>query len=678
MDEVGRLELIREALIAVTQEMRANVIHSSYSSIIYEGHDFSTALVGPDGRYVAQCDGDHPLHVFSVPYSTRKILERFGDDVHEGDVFLHNDPYTGGTHLNDILQLHPVVHEGGVVMFAAVRYHFGDVGGMTAGSLSGEAREIFQEGLRITPMKICDRGAMNEACLGLLFDNMRQPLERRGDFNAMYGTGRKAVEHVRRLCRRFGKDDLLEAIGEILARSEKVMRSRIRALEDGDYHAEGFMESTGASAEPLVLRLKLSVRGDRLIADYTGTSPQTEGPTNVGPAMTMTSLCTIVKSFLDPGTPVNHGSFEPIEIVSPPGTFVNATYPAACGGMTEVKSLLDSVGSTAMGQAVPGMKVGDLKGGANHTYISGPDPHRGGDIYLLYEYVAGGTGASEGHDGNNGVRNYTEGDFNSVHAIEVVENQYPITVDRFEIRAGSCGDGEWRGGFGVRRDVRVGSDAGTLSVLTDKCVIPPFGVHGAGNGAGNRFVVVRDGEVLEPSAVPGKVSGFPLRRDDVVREESAGGGGYGDPLERDADRVAADVRLGYFTAGQADRRYGVVLNAGGGVDKPATERRRRELRDARVHVAVQAANEEMYAGAKREFVVPPAVAERLGIDDGALVELTAGAGPLVRGWARVGDAGAGDAGGSAPVLVGASAFDLLKTAPGGSAEIRRVTAAPPE
>ena len=673
MDEVGKLELIREALVAVAQEMRANVIHSSYSSIIYEGHDFSTALVGPDGRYVAQCDGDHPLHVFSVPYSTRKILEEFGDDIREGDIFLHNDPYTGGTHLNDILQLHPVVHEGDIVMFAAIRYHFGDVGGMTAGSLSGEAREIFQEGLRITPTKICNAGVMNEAYLSLLFNNMRQPLERRGDFNAMYGTGRKAVEHVQRLCRRFGKKDLLEAIDEILARSETVMRSRIQALEDGDYYAEGFMESTGTSPEPLVLRLKLSVKGDRLIADYTGTSPQTAGPTNVGPAMTMTSLCTIVKSFLDPGTPVNHGSFEPIEIISPPGTFINATYPAACGGMTEVKTLLDSVGSTVMGQAVPEMMVGDLKGGANHTYISGPDPHRDDDIYLLYEWIAGGTGASEGHDGNNGVRNYTEGDFNSVHAVEVVESQYPIAVDRFEIRAGSCGDGKWRGGFGVRRDVRVKSDVGALSVLTDKCVIPPFGVHGAKNGAGNHFVVIRDGEFLEPSAVPGKVSGFPLRQEDVVREESAGGGGYGDPLERDPDLVATDVRLGYFRADQADRRYGVVLNADGGVDEPETGRRRQELGDERIRVAVQAANAEMYADAKREFVVPSDVAARLGIGEGDLVELIAGTGPLVRGWARIGDAD-----GDAPVMVGTSAFNLLKTTPGAPAEIRRVVSTPPE
>ena len=670
MDEVGRLELIREALIAVTQEMRANVIRSSYSSIIYEGHDFSTALVGPDGRYVAQCDGDHPLHVFSVPYSTREILKEFGNDIHEGDIFLHNDPYTGGTHLNDILQLHPVFYEGEIAMFAAIRYHFGDVGGMTPGSLSGEAREIFQEGLRITPTKICNKGVMNDAYLSLLFNNMRQPLERRGDFNAMYGTGRKAVEHVQRLCRRFGREDLLQAINEIIARSEKVMRSRIRALPDGDYFSEGFMESTGTSAEPLVIRLKLSIKGDRLIADYSGTSPQTAGPTNVGPAMTMTSLCTIVKSFLDPDTPVNHGSFEPIEIISPPGTFINATYPAPCGGMTEVKTLLDSAGSTAMGQAVPNMKVGDLKGGANHTYISGPDPHRD-DIYLLYEWPAGGTGASEGHDGNNGVRNYTEGDFNSVHAVEIVESQYPISIDRFEIRNGSCGDGEWRGGFGIRRDVRVKSETGSLSVLTDKCIIPPYGVHGAKNAAGNHFVVIRKGENIEPSAVPGKVSGFVLQTDDVVREESAGGGGFGDPLDRDTVLVQEDVRLGYITTHQSNVRYGVVLSDDGVVDPEATERRRQELRNQRIHVAVQASNEEMFSAAKREFVLPSTIAQKLQIIEGNLVELVAGTGPLVRGWARIADTGD-----DAPVMIGASTFDLLKATPGSSVEIRRVNSSP--
>ena len=212
MDQLGLLELIREALIAVVHEMRANVIHSSYSSVIYEGHDFSCALLTADGRHVAQSDGDTPVHIIAVPYSTREVIRTFKDDIHEGDVFLHNDPYTGGTHLNDILMLHPVFSRGKPVLFAAIRYHWADVGGMTAGSLSGQAREIYQEGMRITPTRICEKGAMNETFLRLLIENMRLPAERMGDFNAMYGTARKAEEHIQRLLKRFGPDDLIEAI----------------------------------------------------------------------------------------------------------------------------------------------------------------------------------------------------------------------------------------------------------------------------------------------------------------------------------------------------------------------------------------------------------------------------------------------------------------------------------
>ena len=288
MDQLGLLELIREALIAVVHEMRANVIRSSYSSVIYEGHDFSCALLTADGRHVAQSDGDTPIHIIAVPYSARVVIEAFRDDIHEGDVFLHNDPYTGGTHLNDILMLHPVFSGGRLVLFAAIRYHWADVGGMTAGSLSGQATEIYQEGMRIAPTRICEKGAMNETFLRLLVENMRLPAERMGDFNAMHGTGRKAEAHVRRLLERFGPDDLLTAIEEILRRSEDVMRRRIRELEDGDYHAEGYIESDGVSPESLVGRLKLTIRGDEMTADFSGASTQAAGPTNVGPSMALT------------------------------------------------------------------------------------------------------------------------------------------------------------------------------------------------------------------------------------------------------------------------------------------------------------------------------------------------------------------------------------------------------
>jgi len=670
MDQLGLLELIREALVAVVHEMRANVIHSSYSSVIYEGHDFSCALLTADGRHVAQSDDDTPIHIIAVPYSTREVIRKFEGDIHEGDVFLHNDPYTGGTHLNDILMLHPVFSGGEPVMFAAIRYHWADVGGMTAGSLSGQAREIYQEGMRITPTRICKKGVMNETFLRLLIENMRLPAERMGDFNAMYGTARKAEEHIQRLLKRFGPTDLMEAIEEILNRSEKVMRDRIRSLKDGDYYAENYIESDGVDPNPRVARLKLTVMGDEMIADFTGTSVQAAGPTNVGPSMTLTSLGSITKSFLDPYTPINHGSFEPITIIAPQGTMVNAQHPAPCGGMVEVKALMDTLVATVLGQAVPEMKVGDLKGGANHIYTVGKHIDRD-DIFILYEWPAGGTGASSGLDGNNSVRQYNEGDFNSIHAIEVVESQYPLRVERSELRVGSCGDGEYRGGLGLRRDLRLLSQSGQLSVLTDKCTIPPIGVHGAANGAANNFVVVRDGEVVQPSPVPGKVSGFPLREGDIVRYETAGGGGYGDPLDRDPLMVARDTRLGYITPNIAEIRYGVVFGGNHEINDAATKERRSALREARVHLTLEAANEDDYSGDRRVFRVPSVIASRVGVSDGDLVEIFSGTGPLLRGWVQLDDSN-----GDSAMSVGPDALHLLAVAPGDAIEIRPVRREP--
>ena len=425
---------------------------------------------------------DNPIHIFAVPYSAAEVVRAFGGDIHEGDIFLHNDPYTGGTHLNDVLMLYPVFHDGCLAMFTAVRCHWGDVGGMTPGSLSGRVREIYQEGLRITPARICDRGRMNDAFLSLLFDNMRITRERRGDFKTMLGTSRKAAEHVGRLFARFGGDALLDAIEELIARSEKVMRDRIALAPDGTYHAEGYLDSDGHGAAPLLGRLALIIGGDRIVADFTGSSPQTEGPTNVGPAMAFNAVASIVKSFLDPDTPVNHGSFNPIEIVNPAGSFLNATLPAPCGGMVECRALMCGLVVSALGQALPEKRVGDLKGGGNHVYVSGPHPERD-DIFLLYEYPAGGTGATGRTDGNHAVRAFPEGDFNVVQSVEIVEAQCPLRVESYGLREGSCGDGEFRGGLGLRRNVRVLTGGASLSVLADKNVIPPFGVAG---GVGRR------------------------------------------------------------------------------------------------------------------------------------------------------------------------------------------------
>jgi N-methylhydantoinase B len=544
-------------------------------------------------------------------------------------------------------------------MFAAMRCHWNDVGGMTPGSLSGRVNEIIQEGIRIEPTKICDRGTMNEPFMNLLFNNMRARSERLGDFNAMIGTGRKAEEHMQRLYKRFGAG-LLGGVEELIVRSERLLRARIAERPDGDYYAEGYIESDGANPDPLVVKLKLTVAGDEIVADFAGTSAQTNGPTNCGPAMALNAVGTIVKSFLDPKTPINQGSFNPITVISEEGSFINARNDAPCGGMAECKFLIDSVVASAMGKVAPEMTVGDLKGGANHVIISGSDPR--GSNYIHYEWPAGGTGASDGTDGSNAVRSYNEGDFNSIQSVEMVEGQFPLRIERCEIRDGMCGDGEFRGGFGLRRDVRILGERGALSVLSEKNVIPPYGVEGGSNGAANNFTVIRDGEVTPPSDVPGKVSGFVLRTGDIVREETAGGGGYGDRLKREPEKVLADVLDGYLTESEAEHRYGVIVESGI-VGSVATAAKRSELAKMKISVLLELANEELTDGPRRQFIVPEGVASKLGIGAGDLIELVTGRGSPLRAWARFGGSGE-------TVVVSPSSLDILDVTPGDRVQIR--------
>lgn len=665
--DIGVLELVRESLVAVVKEMRANIIHSSYSSIIYEGHDFSCALVSADGRLLAQSLDDNPLHIFAVPHSAREIIRVFGDDIHEGDAFLHNDPYTGGTHLNDVLMLYPIFDEGRLVLFAAARCHWGDVGGSTPGSISGRVTEILQEGIRIVPTRICEKGKLNEPFLELLFQNMRNPAERQGDFKTMLGTSRKAAEHVKRLTARFGADKMLSSIEELMRRSEQVMRERVKDCPDGVYHAEGYIESNGNDHEPIVARLKLTIDGDRMIADFTGTAPQTKGPTNVGPSMAPNAVCTIAKAFLDPKTSINHGSFEPIEVIAPVGSFINARWPAPCGGMVEVKALLDSLMVAALGQAMPEMIAGALKGGANHTLIGGNDPKWGS--FLFYEYPAGGTGASKDLDGGTVVRAFSDGDFNSVQSIEVVESSLPLRVESYGIREDSCGDGKNRGGFGMRRRIRVLSNNASLSILSDRNIIPPYGVMAGSHGAPNHFVVERGNGVFEPSEHPGKVAGFSLQDGDIVVMETAGGGGYGDPLERDPEKVRKDVSLGYLSAGEALRRYGVALMSDASVDTQATRKKREEIKSSRVFLSLRLVNRELVEGFRRIVEVPAAAAKRLSIVEGALVEIITGSHASSRAWVRIVD------GDDNALGVDAATLALVTGKAGDQVEIRPVRSA---
>jgi N-methylhydantoinase B len=629
------LEVIREAFVSTVREMRVTLVRTAYSSVLYEGEDFSCVLMDGQAQIVAMSKGhDHPLHIVPIAWSMRAVREKFGDDIHPGDVFLHNDPYTGGTHLNDVAMIVPLFAPDDdrgerLFVFPVVRAHWGDVGGMSAGSLSGSATEIFQEGVRIPPIRVVERGRPNQAALDLIFSNMRGPREREGDFGAMLGTCRKAAERVQALAARYGVATVRRAVAELMDRAETRMRKAIRALRPGEYVYEAHLESGRERLEPLSVRARVTIDGDAIAVDLTGTSPQTAGPTNVGPAMAPTGVFTIVKAFLDPGADVNSGAFRPLSVLTPRGSIVNADPPAPCGGMVEVKYCVESAVMGALAQALDGKVAGDLKGGGNHCYVGGPHPQTG-ETFIFYEYPAGGTGGFEGGDGSNAVRTWTESDMTTVQPIEAVEQLYPVRVERLALREDSGGPGRWRGGLGLTREVRVLCAGARLSVLAEKAVLPPFGVCGGAAGEPNRFRVRRDGEVIEPSPLPGKVGGYPLRVGDVVLIETSGGGGFGDPLERDPDRVLADVAEGYVSAAAGEASYGVVAREGA-ADVTATRHRRERLRAQRVRTRLAAAGDlEREVG--RAIRLDPATAAGLGVTAGAVVEVVNPRGAPLRAW----------------------------------------------
>ncbi|MDJ0951099.1 MAG: hydantoinase B/oxoprolinase family protein [Alphaproteobacteria bacterium] len=608
--------VIRESLASVVREMRRSMVRSSYSSIIYEGYDFSCAIMDARGQLVAQSGEDHPFHVIPVAWSVGKLLET-GVDVRDEDVFLHNDPYSGGTHLNDVAVIWPVFEDGRLLMFVVIRSHWADIGGMTPGSLSGKAREILQEGLRLNHVRVPKTG--RSEVMDVIFANVRINDEALADFRAVLGTCRVAEARLKELLRKYSTGTVLAAIDELLRASEERMRSAIRDLPDGRYVGTGYLDGNEPALFPLRVQVALTLEGDGLRADFDGTSAQVPAPLNAGPAIAATSVLTIVKSFLDPAGVINSGTIRAIEVEAPAGTILHATYPAPCGGLNEVRFAADGAVMAALAQIIPERITGDVRGTSNHTYIGGVDPARG-KPFIFYEYPSGGTGAFDGSDGNHAVRAFNEGENVSIQSAEVVETIYPLRIRRNELRPDSGGPGRFRGGCGLLREVEVLADGARLSVLSDRNLIPPFGVNGGRSGAPNRYEIQRNGETIEPSAFPGKVADFPLQRGDVVRMMSSGGGGYGAAPARDPERLTRDFEDGVVTEAGLEP-YGAELTNG----TLAMNGWPTDETSARVVLS----NEKAPVHACR---VSAALAQRLALSEGQMVELVRAHGPAMRFW----------------------------------------------
>ncbi len=630
------LEVVTEGLIAIVREMRANVVRTSYSAAVYELDDFSCALFSVDAELVAQYN-DLPSHIIPMPWGVRCVMEDLGDDLAPGDVILFNDSYRGGTHLNDVTVLIPMFVDGELFMFPGVRTHWADVGGMVPGSYSGAAQSIFQEGVRIPPLKLYDRGKLNKAAQDLVLCNMRIPQERLGDLNSQIGACRIAENRIRKMIDKYGKETVKTCINLNLDRAERRMRERISALPDGDYYYEDYLEYYDDGVfDPVLMKLKLTIRGDEIVADFAGSNPQVPGPVNSSLAVAGAGVFVALKATLDPGGAVNGGSFRPISFTAPAASIVDVKPDAPAGAHAEVRKRSLSVMLGALSQVALERVSGDLCGTSFPNNMGGYHTgHKRNYVYI--EVPAGGNGGFAEHDGSSAFVNVDHGNVRSIETVENLEATIPFMVERLELRTDSGGEGMSRGGLGMHRALRLMDEEAEYSVLSDRAVIPPYGMARAHASHQVRATIYRDG-VERPLATPGKTTGLKLQQGDVVVMESAGGGGYGDPLRRDPEKVRADVALGYVSVERARDRYGVILTAAGEVDMEATVQRRAEIAARRLLVKVHADETNPYEGRRgrhRTLRLSPAQSAAFGASDGALIELHGRNPAPLRAWAKV-------------------------------------------
>ncbi len=518
-----RLEIYRHLLTALAEEMGATLRRAAYSPNIKERRDYSCALFDADGQPVAM--GDHmPVHLGAMPMSVRAALDALGP-LEPGDVVALNDPFLGGTHLPDITLVAAVPSPGGSapMAYVAARAHHADVGGMTAGSMP-LAREIFQEGLRIPPVRLMVGGERNEDVWRMVLANVRTPVEREGDLDAQLAAlvaGRRRLEE---LVSRKGEAEVRSAMAGLLDYADRVLRAGIRAIPDGSYRAEDFLEDDGVDEGPIAIRVRLEVAGDEVVADFTGTAPQARGGINAVESITASAaryaLRAVVERLLGQPLPAGGGAMTALRLVIPPGTVVSARPPASvAGGNVETSQRITDVLLLALAEAVPGIAAAQSQGTMNNLTVGGTDP-RTGEPFAYYETMAGGMGGGAEGPGLSAVHVHMTNSLNT--PVEALEHAYPFRVRAYAIRRGTGGDGRHAGGDGLRRELELLGDA-EVSLLTERRSLRPRGLAGGGDGAPGRNLLLRDGG---ERSLPSKIS-LSVRAGDILSLESPGGGGWG-------------------------------------------------------------------------------------------------------------------------------------------------------
>lgn len=576
------LSVIQAGLQQVCDEMDLSFSRAAFSPVIAEANDRSDGIYDAvDGALIAQGAGGLPVFVGTMQYSTRTLISMIAEGrvaaPEPGDIYIVNDPYLGGTHLMDVRFARPFYRGDRLVCWLSNTGHWPDTGGAVPGGFSASATAVEQEGLRLPPVRLFKRGVMDREIYSIICSNIRVADQRIGDVKAQAAALMVGEERLGALMDRYGDDTVAEAIAELRRRAARQMRAFAAEIPDGRWTAVAWIDSDGVVNEPLAIRLAVTRDGEDLVFDFTGSSAPCAGPMNSVRATTLSSVYLAMRHIF-PEVPISAGAFEPLRVTGIEGTFLDARYPRPVSGCAaEVSQRIAEAVFAALVPALPDRVTAAPAGTSGNFALGGHDPARGRD-FVMYQLSGGGYGGNALTDGlANGCS--TIG-ISKAPPVEIMEQQFPVLYHRYALREGSGGAGRQRGGLGLDYEVELRRGAARASFVMDHGRFGPQGVLGGQDGAPNVVTVWRDGAAYTPEHLS-KEQDIPLAPGDRVHVQTPGGGGYGDPLERDPALVAEDVRLGRCSAEAARGLYGVVLGPAPGwsPDTGATAALRAGLRD---------------------------------------------------------------------------------------------------
>lgn len=551
------LSVIQAGLQQVCDEMDLTFSRAAFSPVIAEANDRSDGIyAAEDGSLIAQGLGGLPVFVGVMQYSTRTLIEMIREGKVQppepGDIYIVNDPYLGGTHLMDVRFAKPVWRNGKLFCWLSNTGHWPDIGGAVPGGFSASATSVEQEGLRLPPVKLYKKGVMDPEIHAIIASNIRVADQRIGDIKAQAAALMVGQDRLYELLDRYGDRVVTDAIAELRRRAAEQMRARIAEMPDGIYRSKAFVDSDGVVDQPLTIALAVEKAGETLSFDFAGSSPPCIGPMNSVLATTLSSVYLAVRHVF-PDVPLSAGAFEPLIVKRPEGTFLDARYPRPVSGCAaEVSQRIAEAVFAALVQAIPDKVTAAPAGSSGNFALGGHDPARGRD-FVMYQISGGGYGGSMSGDGiSNGCS--TIG-ISKSPPVEVMEQAYPVLYRHYALHEGSGGAGRHRGGFGLAYEIELLRGEARASFVMDHGRTGPLGALGGEDGGVNRVKVIRSGEEHVPPHLS-KEQDIPLKAGDRVQVRTPGGGGYGDPRERDRALVARDVALGYYSAEEAKARFG--------------------------------------------------------------------------------------------------------------------------